>query len=282
MVTSLHRIIGSAVTLLVAVMLVTTTVNAQSVNYSDIWSSYTTSGKSINLTDWWHEDASSANTISSATPPVQPVNQTIFDEKLKSIKEARSGKTTNPLQTDVTWSKGFATTPQNYEDLSYWVTDNIIGYWGNSVAAKGSSDTMANAIDYWQNDGNLWYYNNIGEASISGTNCNNLYFADGQMSAQTIQGLSSTSGLTLCDIYIDSCYSYNNPMKTGFTCHNPNFYIGGTVALNQVQSMCTCGQFWEYFMENGGGGNPTDDLENACDELTEPFSNYGITYNGYW
>lgn len=129
-------------------------------------------------------------------------------------------------------------------------TNSIISSWTSqgytATTLLTSTCTQANVKNYWQNDGSLSYYNNIGhsDTTINGAPCNGLYFYDGEISASTIQNLNPATGIQYSWDFVNSCNSYENPMLSAFTAHNVQMYVGGIINLPSPSSENTDASFW--------------------------------------
>ncbi len=263
----------------------TTTVNAQSVDLNR---------------SWWTEgsNASVATYTVSPLAPNEALSDQIYANKLnylRSIKAQindKSKKQTDGLQTlSSSSAMGLITIPFNYNYVGFDIADSIAGsYYGGGDALKGTSDTLSNAMDYWKNDQYLCYYTNMGESNGDEQHhCNDLYFNDGNglnpnvnsvlVSASTIQSISPDYGIRWADMFIDSCYSNNDPMFSAFGDHYPNWYIGTTTDVPATTTMQVTQHFWDHY---SGDGNPQTDLSNACTAYSESTTDYQLHYYGWW
>jgi hypothetical protein len=131
--------------------------------------------------------------------------------------------------------------------VSFW---NAWGYTANKM--EGSDDTITNIINYFKSDDSLCFYNNIGDsdAQYDGDPCNNLKLYNGFLSASTISSLSPDNGLYGDDIFINSCDSFDDPLKSAFLTHSPKFYVGGKKNLPAL-SAYTAKDFWVYYLGYG-------------------------------
>ena len=131
------------------------------------------------------------------------------------------------------YAQGVASCPENVYN-SEPSTTNITQSWGSlgdsTQALMTSAATKGNVENYWKNDPDLVYYNNIGEAAYGVDQhgnyvaCYNLSFYDGNIEASTIHNLNPATGLQYSLDFINSCCSFLNPIYSAFLAHNPEMY----------------------------------------------------------
>lgn len=143
-----------------------------------------------------------------------------------------------------------ASAPQN-QGNAITDTNNIVSYWQQagwpSAALKTSAATKANILNYWQNDMNLLYYNNIGHAdtpNYNGAPAYGLSFYDAEITATDISNLNPDHGIIGSKVFINSCNSFENPLHDAFLNHYLQMYIGGVVLLPMYSSEDTAADFW--------------------------------------
>jgi len=157
-----------------------------------------------------------------------------------------------------------ATSPTDQGD-AISVTQRIMNYWFSSgiksYSLTRSSSTKSNVLQYLNEeftppDDELIYWNNIGHGDKYG-----LYFYDGKMYYYEFE---NKSGITNSIIFINSCYSFENPLKNSMVSNHPDVYIGATTALPQYTSENACGNFWKYYIKDGM--SPSQALEQAMED----------------
>ena len=284
--------------LLITAILGTTIVNAQS-------GTTVANSQLTNLSDsswyswysWYNESTPNVDSAVDTATSSESVNITqLHMDKMKYLQSKKDNQT-GSIRTSIAQANSIqplssssaeclVTVATDYNNMAYNAANSIASAYGGD-ALKGTSDTQANAENYWRSDSQLCYYTNIGESAPftqGGYDCTYLRFNDGNgnsypVSAGTIQHLSPDTGLYGADDYICSCYSYNDPMLTAYTTHMANIYIGGKIELNAITSTNVCDKFWSYY---SGDGNPNTALQNACNYYSESNQNYGVIYHGYW
>jgi len=282
-----------ALVILLALAAVTPIVNAQS-------GATTINAQPDNLNmSWWttipvtNNDNATNSMVSSITP--NATQNQLYMEKLNHLRAMASliaqtnknkAKTNNIQPLSASSAMGLINTPFNYNSIAFNIADTVAtSYYGGGDALKGTSDTLSNVENYWKNDGSLCYYTNMGQSNGDPQhNCNQLYFNDGNnnavlVSASTIKSESPDTGLRWTDMFIDSCYSNNNPMYDAFCSHYPNWYIGTTTEVPATTTMHVTGQFWQNYP---GDGNPQSALNSACSTYGESNTDYHLSYWGWW
>ena len=168
--------------------------------------------------------------------------------------------------------QGMGSAPQN-QGNALTDTNNIVSHWQqHGLTAAGlttSSATKAAVLNYWQNDGYLSYYNNIGHAdtsSTSGTPAYGLVFYDAEATSSDISSLSPDEGIAFSRVFINSCNSFENPLHDAFIGKAVEMYIGGIVELPMYYSEDTASDFWYYYSDEG---------QTASTALANAESNHG-------
>ena len=164
--------------------------------------------------------------------------------------------------------ESMASAPQN-QGNALTDTDKIVSYWQQTgytptIALKTSAATRSNILNYWQNDYNLLFYNNIGHSdtlSYNGAPCYGLIYYDGEITANDISNLSPNHGIIGTRDFINSCNSFMNPLHDAFLSHSLYMYIGGLVLLPMYSSEDTAADFWYNYKVQGQTANTA--LTNA-------------------
>lgn len=144
-----------------------------------------------------------------------------------------------------------ATSPTN-QGNAIPVTQRILRYWDTlHIKRTGltlSRCTKANVLKYLNEeftppDEELVYWNNISHGDAYG-----LYFYDGKMYYYEFR---NKPGIRDAVVFINSCHSFQDPLKSSMISNHPHVYIGGIAGLPQYTSENACGDFWKYYIIDG-------------------------------
>lgn len=154
------------------------------------------------------------------------------------------------LVSSVAATQGLATAPVN-KGNALTDTANIISSWQQNgkttTSLTLSSATESNILNYWQNDGSLLVYNNIGDANTdnyNGAPCYGLTVSGGEITSSEISNLNPSTGIAATQIFINSCNSFENPLHDAFLSKDVFMYTGGVVLLPGYSSEDTAASYW--------------------------------------
>jgi hypothetical protein len=103
-----------------------------------------------------------------------------------------------------------------------------------------SQSSKSNVLNYLRSDNNLAAWNNIGHGgpSIICQNGTNILASDISPSAAVFNGLNG------CVCLVNSCQTFNDPLKAAILTHSPRVYIAGVLNLPMVTSEGSNPNFW--------------------------------------
>ncbi|MCU0290117.1 MAG: hypothetical protein MUF15_27495, partial [Acidobacteria bacterium] len=104
-----------------------------------------------------------------------------------------------------------------------------------------TQSSKSNVFNYLRNDTNLVAWNNIGHGGPSIICQNGTNITSGDISAVPPAGLRGLHG---CVCLINSCQTFNDPLKAAILSHTPRVYIAGVVNLPMVTSEGSNPNFW--------------------------------------
>jgi hypothetical protein len=170
------------------------------------------------------------------------------------------------------YAKGLADTPCDNISCAVNSTKNVFSIFeqafgsGTNALRLGSQATLGEITDFLKYDGVLMAWNNIGHGNVD-----RIVLWDGSLTAADIQELNPFSGLFGSVVLLNSCYTFNDPLKTAFLGKNPRTYIAGILALPICKSESVDVCFWNGVL-----------LENVRmdKELADCSAKYGLT--GYF
>jgi len=150
---------------------------------------------------------------------------------------------------------GLATAPSSdINGSSEIATNRIVSYWKNyellyTYKLLASDATKSVVLSFLNNNypysGNtIKYWNNIGHGSRYYIEMydDNIYYYE----------LDNRNGISTAKIvFINSCYSFKDPLKSYIVSNNPDYYIGGDQALPVGSSDECCADFWYYHIVKG-------------------------------
>jgi hypothetical protein len=152
-------------------------------------------------------------------------------------------------------------------------TNTIVSTWQSAgYSADGlitSSATKSAVLNYWKNDYNLVYYNNIGfgdTPSYNGAPAYGIVENDAEITSSDISNLNPSDGIIYSRIFINSCNSFENPLHDAFLSKNVYMFIGGVVLLPAYTSEDTATDFWYYYTISG---------QSAATALSNAENNHG-------
>jgi hypothetical protein len=102
-----------------------------------------------------------------------------------------------------------------------------------------TQSSKTNVLNYLRNDNNLAAWNNIGHGGPS-----TLYQNGTNITSADISPAVLFKGLNGCVCLVNSCQTFNNPLKAAILTHNPRVYIAGVVNLPMVTSEGSNPNFW--------------------------------------
>jgi len=140
--------------------------------------------------------------------------------------------------------------------------------FGSAAKLIGPSESSKSAVlDYLRNDDNLVAWNNIGHGGPS-----TLFQNGTQIDAADLSPSSSTfKGLSGCVCLVNSCQTFNDPLKAAILTHSPRTYIAGVVNLPMVTSEGSNPNFWYKVLFQS---------KTISVAYTETNNESGL--NGYW
>lgn len=104
-----------------------------------------------------------------------------------------------------------------------------------------TQSSKSNVFNYLRNDTNLVAWNNIGHGGPSVICQNGTNITSGDISAVPPAGLRGLHG---CVCLVNSCQTFNDPLKAAILNHTPRVYIAGVVNLPMVTSEGSNPNFW--------------------------------------
>jgi hypothetical protein len=139
---------------------------------------------------------------------------------------------------------------------------------GSASRLVGPAESSKNnVLNYLRNDNNLIAWNNIGHGN-KGTlfqNGTNIYAGD------ISGGAASFNGLNNCVCLINSCQTFNDPLKAAILGRGPRTYIAGVINLPMVTSEGSNPNFWFKVL-----------FQNKAMSVAYNETNNEAGLNGYW
>ena len=113
-----------------------------------------------------------------------------------------------------------------------------LGSASKLIGPRRSSKT--NVLNYLRSDSNLVAWNNIGHGSPTTLYQNGTNITSGDISPST----TLFKGLNGCVCLVNSCQTFNDPLKKAILTHKPRVYIAGVLNLPMVTSEGSNPNFW--------------------------------------
>ena len=179
-------------------------------------------------------------------------------------------------------AKGLATTPCDTIPTAVSGTQTVYKTFamafGKSSAAMrlGSPCTVKGVSNFLKYDFRLLAWNHIGHGWPGG-----MVLWDGSLTAAIMQALDPHKGIYCAVSLINSCNTFNDPLKAGFLANNPRTYIAGAISLpigpSEKVDMC----FWEEVLLNK---KPMADALAACSKKYNLAGAFGLAGDGglFW
>jgi hypothetical protein len=149
------------------------------------------------------------------------------------------------------YAKGLATTPCDNIPTAVSGTQDVfrtfIQAFGNGNASMriGNTCTTGTVTSFLKYDSKLLTWNHIGHGWPGG-----IVLWDTSLQAAAIQNLDPSRGIYCAVALINSCNTFNDPLKAAFLANNPRTYIAGAISLpigpSEKVDMC----FWKEVLLN--------------------------------
>jgi hypothetical protein len=163
--------------------------------------------------------------------------------KPKKIKKKAKAK---EFSTDYWWyAKGLADTPCDDISCAVDATKQVYSTFelafgaGTNALRIGSQATVGEITDFLKYDSSLLTWNNIGHGWYD-----KIVLWDGSFTAADVQNLTPYNGLSGAVVLLNSCYTFNDPLKSAFLGKNPRTYIAGIPGLPICKSEYVDVCFW--------------------------------------
>jgi hypothetical protein len=179
-------------------------------------------------------------------------------------------------------AKGLATTPCDTIPTAVSGTQTVYKTFGlafgtaNAAMRLGSPCTVNGVAGFLKYDSNLLAWNHIGHGWPGG-----LVMWDGSLTAAIMQTLSPHNGIYCAVALINSCNTFNDPLKAGFLANHPRTYIAGAISLpigpSEKVDMC----FWREVLLNK---TPMADALAECSKKYNLAGAFGLAGDGglFW
>lgn len=149
------------------------------------------------------------------------------------------------------YAKGLATTPCDYIPTAVAGTQDVYKTFctafgkGNAAIRIGDKCTVSTVSNFLKYDSRLLAWNHIGHGWPGG-----IVLWDASLEAATIAGFTIHRGIYCAVALINSCNTYNDPLKAAFLTNKPRTFIAGAISLpigpSEKVDMC----FWKEVLLN--------------------------------
>ncbi len=187
-------------------------------------------------------------------PLAQPLAETESGLKLKSLEMAQSVEFLKRAELSLSkwwYAKGLATTPCDSIPTAVSGTKDVYKTFGLAFGSGNASIRLGNACTvpivsgFLKYDSRLLAWNHIGHGWPGG-----IVLWDASLTAAIINALNPHRGLFCAVALINSCNTFNDPLKAAFIVNKPRTYIAGAISLpiGPSEKVDIC--FWKEVLLN--------------------------------
>lgn len=176
------------------------------------------------------------------------------------------------------YAKGLATTPCDYIPTAVSGTQDVYQTFttafgrGNAAMRLGDKCTVNTVSTFLKYDSKLLAWNHIGHGWPGG-----IVLWDASLDAAIIQGFTIHKGIYCAVALINSCNTFNDPLKAAFLGNNPRTFIAGAISLpigpSEQVDMC----FWKEVLLNK---KTMSDALNTCSTAQGLAGAFGLSGDG--